>query len=118
MFKFKWRFPNGLLVAKLNIEHQIDAMFIANALVHTYADSHEADELPHNLTANTVAVMVREKLRRQGDSWNECGAWDQVDQRDMQAFQDWASATVRRCFPKAAASDHTFQLHYPAPNAS
>lgn len=114
MIKFT-RWLGAKRVAVLHIEHEVDAMFIANALVHTYAHDHDADELPHNLSAETVSVMVREKLRRQGNSWNECGSWDNVEPDEAAAFNNWASATVRRCFPLAAASDRTFQIHYPAP---
>lgn len=113
MLNFKWRYPSGLRVARFQVKHEIDAMFIANALVHTYAQDTDADELPTDLTARAISKMIREKLSFSGIGWNECGAWDEVEPGEEDAFRDWASATVRRCFPQGARDCEQFNKSYP-----
>lgn len=116
--KFNWRIRGtGALVAHLDVRHNVTAEVIAHALVHSYSQDAEVDELPHDLTKAQVVEFVRRKFYDMGDNWQECGVWNAVAACDEDGFRSWAGSTVRRLFPEVAASDPDFQRYFPEVSA-
>lgn len=116
--RFNWQTRSGTQVAHLDIRHNVTADVVAAVLVHTYGRNiEELSELPDNLTKAQVEEAVRKKLFYLGDQWMECAVWDEVPSELEDGIGAWAGATVRRLFPKAAASDPQFNKGFPEVSA-
>ena len=102
MIKFNWKWPNGRRHAHIKVEYVIDADTVAYALIAWHAPDSYADDLPTDLKRAQVDRIVRELYTNRGQGWIEGGAYDEVPERQVAAFDAWAGDTVRRCYPELA----------------